>query len=221
MKILNWLKKSFCYEKAGRYIKKTNLDILDIGGGNVGAVRAKLHFPDCNYALVDIQDKNDHGAKNLNKIDQYFKINLQESGLILPEKQKFDLIVLSHIVEHLDNGLEVLYSASSYLKPGGVIIVEYPRFATSKYPSKFFKINFWDDKTHVRFYNLMDILNVFNKSGLKVLDFGIRRFWRKIIFSPLYILVSIMRDKKFSGHHLWDITAFSEYAIAYSESKDN
>lgn len=102
-------------------IGKTKIDfnskILDVGTGN-----GKLLFH-----LRDI------GFKNLRGIDPFLEEDINETSIEINKKslfdmdiEKFDLIILSHSLEHMANQQEILLKLSQLLSENGKIIINIP-----------------------------------------------------------------------------------------------
>ncbi|MHA1381687.1 MAG: class I SAM-dependent methyltransferase [Candidatus Helarchaeota archaeon] len=90
----------------------------------------------------------------------------------------FDLIICSHVIEHLTNPLNIFHEIFRILKFGGLFILETPSvlsvFIPSVLPNWFndsATINFFDDPTHIRPYtrkSLVRMANMANFSQIKV-----------------------------------------------------
>jgi len=80
-------------------------------------------------------------------------------------------------------------------------------------------LNFCDDDTHVRLYDLKEIANVLLESGLKVIKGGTRRNLVSIIVMPVRIIYHILKYRKIQGGDFWDISGFSEYIYAIKKRR--
>ena len=98
---------------------KKNFKILDFGSGFAQLSRA-LNLND-NLICIDFSNKANEYLINLG-IESY------SGGIEILEKIniKFDLIILSHVVEHFYNFNEELKKILSYLKEDGVTYIEVP-----------------------------------------------------------------------------------------------
>ena len=71
------------------------------------------------------------------------------------EDDQFDLVVASHIIEHVSNPIELFAECARVCKPGGYIYVEAPSERSLLLPGmpferdKFFSLSFYDDPTHL------------------------------------------------------------------------
>lgn len=71
-----------------------------------------------------------------------------------------DIIMISHVLEHIDNGVQLLSSAAGLLRPGGAIIVLTPNWKRQL-------TCFYDDPTHCRPYTRMSLDKVLRAAGLQ------------------------------------------------------
>lgn len=105
-----------------------NATVLDIGCG-MGQVESeliKLNWAGSVVAADAYDVCLNATAKNANVISS---LKISESDFDILAKvgdQKFDCIVMSHVLEHLHNPSEKLLQVISLLKPGGVAIVAVP-----------------------------------------------------------------------------------------------
>jgi SAM-dependent methyltransferase len=83
------------------------------------------------------------------------RADLNKEGIPFPDDM-FDFVVVSHIIEHLQNPLEFFADCLRVCKPGGIVYVESPSeralwIPGYPFPSKdrCYTISFFDDPTHV------------------------------------------------------------------------
>lgn len=127
-----------------------------------------------------------------------------EEFLKLPEVQneKFDIIFLSDVLEHMVNPGEVLTGLKHFLKPGGRFIMSIPNVAMYWVRWELL-CGRWDmqgggilDRTHLRFFTHKTMREMIDASGLKIEKerpsggylerFGRRKlfgFGRKVLFA--------------------------------------
>ncbi|MCJ8277318.1 MAG: class I SAM-dependent methyltransferase [Bdellovibrionales bacterium] len=162
----------------GRSIKKVlkplprSSKVLDVGCGYGDKIKQlqKLGFTD----FVGVE-KNPEIVKAMNDDGhKVFTLDQIEEGL---EKNSFDLLVLSHIIEHFDyQGLkDFIEFYLGYLKEGGTLLIVTPTLSST----------FYNDFDHVKPYNVQAINNVFQNEKmqvqfgsphrLKILDFYFRK----------------------------------------------
>lgn len=76
------------------------------------------------------------------------------------------------------------------------------------------KLNFYDDPTRKHVYQLHEIISVLKINGYKIIKYGYRKDYRRIITAPMTIPLSLIRDKEINGALLYDITGFANYVLA-------
>jgi SAM-dependent methyltransferase len=146
--------------------------ILDVGAStrNLGE-RIKKEHGDVTYKTLDIDRENEHDFYSFEEIDE-----------------KFDLIVLSEVIEHLEfmEGIELLRKLRDLLLPGGRIIVTTPN---THHPNIW-----WSDSDHKTPYRF-DVLG----GALTWVGFDVEnmyriyndQFLRRLV--RLYIMASVHR----------------------------
>ncbi len=120
--------------------KRSNLNILDIGCGQgcafqmLGAAGIKGHWTGLEIDPIRIRECQDLGYQQL-----ITDVDL-ESESIPGKPASFDLIIASHILEHLTNAEENVQHWYELLAPGGLLLIGVPmhlppiaRFSTAKY----------------------------------------------------------------------------------------
>jgi SAM-dependent methyltransferase len=203
----------FRYQILRRATRNATPRVLDLGCGPKHPYYVRLLFPQSVYTAVDRLPVDSFPERTRAAIDHYHRVDLATDGLGGLAEGSFDIIILSHILEHLLNGPEILDQASKRLAPDGLIYCEYPRFASTRMPSAYGTLNFWDDPTHVRLYSMMEILNVLNANRIRVEAFGVRRFWPRIAIMPVRVLHSLITEGRLKGGDLWDLFGFAEYVL--------
>lgn len=205
---------TFKFFKIRKYVnEKGKLKILDIGAGNHSASKTKELFLNCEYWGVDRCTDYANSAEDFHFMDKFCEMDLTQLEFdILPDSY-FDIIIMAHVIEHLSNGDEVLKRLSDKLAPNGIIYLEWPGIRSTKLPSKKGTLNFFDDETHIRIYDIKEIYNILLSKGLKFCEGGGRRSLRLILLMP----VKAIWDKWNRGYILastfWDLMGFAEYCI--------
>lgn len=146
-----YLKKYYIQKNINRVIK-----ILDVGAGygSIGLNLRKKFKPHLvEYNALEIDPK---AVKFLQK-------NLKPRRIfnnVTFIKGKYDLIILSHILEHIENPLYYLMTIKSKLTKGGILFIEIPNqdylFKTTNEP-------------HLIFFDTNAISYLLNRAGFKIL----------------------------------------------------
>lgn len=206
--------KPFRLVKISRYNKNDTLKILDVGAGSHSASIVKKWIPKCEYHGIDISRNYYNDANDLQLMDNFYEMDLTMLEFDSIPENYFDVMIMSHIIEHLYNGDEVIEMLISKLKSGGIIYIEYPSFRSTKLPSMKETLNFWDDPTHCRLYSLIEIYNLLMKNHFRIIEGGTRRQWINILFVPVKSLVQWLSKGYVRAGVMWDISGFAEYVIA-------
>jgi SAM-dependent methyltransferase len=141
--------------------------ILDIGcsfGATLSALQKK-GFVNLNALDLDGESINYLRQIGINsKVGSIFSENISEF------ENKFDLIILGHILEHLHEPRKAINNIKKWLKPKGKIYIECPDLYqysnTSGFPGFFAE---WE---HINHFSIISLMNLFNDFRLKGYDTG-------------------------------------------------
>jgi hypothetical protein len=171
-------------------------------------------FPRCVYHGVDIADPK---SEALGHIDQFFRLDLTTTDFAEIPNNFYDAILMSHVVEHIMNGEHVIQALTPKLKLHGVMYVEFPSVRSLGLPTGTGTLQFCDDETHVRVYEISEVANAMLSAGLTVVNAGTRRDWVRIALAPAAIPLQL-RTLIATGHlharGLWDILGFASFVLA-------
>jgi len=156
--------------------------ILDIGVANNSYSEFKAIYPNAIYHGLDYVD----AGTNFKSGDKFILEDLESENALSGFSEKYDLIVINHVLEHLNNGLYVFSKLCDLLNSGGVLYAEFPSIRTLRHNKSIFSYHFHDDETHKKLYKLEDLCNIAFERGLKVISCG-------PVSTPLKNLLSLPR----------------------------
>ncbi|MGN6494419.1 MAG: class I SAM-dependent methyltransferase [Agriterribacter sp.] len=188
--------------------------LLDVGAGNHSASKTKKLFPACEYHGIDLDKHFNNDESDFAVMKAFYEMDLTQLQFSAIPNGYFDFIRMTHIIEHLTNGDEVIAQLLPKLKPGGYIYIEYPGQKSTRLPSMHGTLNFYDDKTHVRIYSVKELTGLLTANGMKVLSGGTRRSIPFLLAMPLRITGNLVKGKKLQGNMFWDLLGFAEYVFA-------
>lgn len=161
-----------------------NANILDIGCG-YGYVISDLLDITKNITGIDYDSTSIENAKKRIQAKEVslFCIDVFEYLKDNPEK-KFDIIILSHLIEHIDNP-EVFLKKLSTKAP--LIYIEVPDFEATHlnlYRQAVHSNLNYTDADHVTEFDRKDLMEMISQAGLLVFAeeyrFGLMKFWCKV-----------------------------------------
>jgi len=192
--------------------KNKEFSLLDIGCGNHSASIAKALFKNCRYYGVDRENYN-NSDRDFSLMEQFYKVDLEHDSLGVIPDNTFDVIMLSHVIEHLSNGLTVIAKLLPKLKQGGIIYIEYPSVRSLNFPSMKGTLNFCDDPTHIRLYDIKEICNLLLENEFRIHKAGNLRDPLKILQFPALVLYHAMRGSLGAGV-FWYVVGFADFVYA-------
>ncbi|MCX6171132.1 MAG: class I SAM-dependent methyltransferase [Ignavibacteriales bacterium] len=196
------------------YSHKT-FSLLDVGCGNHSAQKAKQWFQNCKYYGIDKACCNNDNL-DFSLMEKYYEIDLENEIEKLDNipNNYFDVIICSHVIEHIPNGIEVINRLTKKIKVFGRIYIEFPSVKSLSLPSMQDTLHFCDDPTHVRIYSIQELANELLKNNFGIIKAATRRDLKRIIFTPLVLILDWWKTRRLVAYGLWDILGFADYIYA-------
>ena len=166
-----------------RSILKNKIKILDIGLDNFSIDRVNRLYQNIQeYHGVDVCDISDENKKKIDPLD------VLEDGY-------YDLVIMNHVVEHLEKGLYVIDQLSNKVKQGGVLFVEFPNVnSLNKHNS--YTYNFHCDTTHKRIYTVESIANILLANDFEIVSAGYSKPPWKYIYAIPNMLLNFVKGNE-------------------------
>ena len=194
--------------------KSGGKNVLEVGVGNDSPVQFFRYHNDYIYDGIDKSGDYNLSPESIMLMNEFYILDLETDDLNAIQNNYYDYLVISHVIEHINNGEEIIEKLIMKLKKGGVIYIEYPSVKSEKFPSMKGTLNFYDDPTHKRFYDINILLKILTKAGFEILRSGIKRDFFRIIGLPYMIVKSIFLHGYIRGSVFWDLLGFAEYIVA-------
>lgn len=211
-----WFNRPFYLDKVIGYLPAKDVSVLDVGCGTHSASIIKKFLPHAKYYGLDKDTSYLISEKDLSLMEKFYEIDLNNTeALTQIPGNFFDIVFMNHVLEHIPNGEDVILNILPKVKTGGKVYIEFPSLHSDKLPSiGKGTLNFYDDPTHIRIYNYKDVSSLLNKNGFEIINHGIRRGWKRILFLPVYLLRSIISGEPIKSSHFYDITGFASFIFA-------
>jgi SAM-dependent methyltransferase len=195
-----------------------NGNVLDIGSGSGGLQFWKgyllPHRKDTKMTAVDL-----HKGEFFDRYEHYVLQNLDEKPLPFA-KDSFDSIMLSHLIEHVQDWKTLLAQCIKILKKEGVIYIETPSKHTLTLPSKKYyvekgfpctTINFFDDNTHVEPTDLDEVSRYGKELGFMVVEGG---YCKNVYLENMLLSYGYEHnDIEVCQYGIWSKLLFSSYIV--------
>lgn len=147
--------------------------LLDVGCGS-GGLSIILKEKGIEAVGVEKDEKLCSLAKE--KLDAVILGDIENLELNYPEGY-FDCIMYADILEHLIEPLNILEKHKVYLQKDGYVIASIPNMKYYKIILRLIFSGTWDysdagilDRTHVRFFGLINIIELFEKAGYEIVE---------------------------------------------------
>ena len=170
-----------------KHLKKSHKSFIDLGGGVGGWIKYLINQLPLDFKEIALGDSSDIALMEAKKLlpnnISFYQIDLKTNHW----KEKWDVIFLFDVIEHLPDDQTILNRIFEALKPNGILIVSAPAL---KY--------FWsyNDELakHLRRYNISDYKRLASLTGFNLIDSRYFMFF----LSPLYLLSRKFKPKTLS-----------------------
>jgi len=172
---------SFDVERRSKFIRKLitkNHKILEIGSGD-GFFLEKMHDYGYNITGIEISKQRRKRAKKITKtriLDQDFSEGIKDLD-------KFDLIVLFHVLEHILEPKIFLKNISKLMNSKGKIVVEVPNYNDFQITINESYKNWQHQRAHIHYFTPKILKKIFRESGFNVNIKGVQRYSIENMFS--------------------------------------
>lgn len=208
-------KRAFLHKFNGK------ISILDVGCGNESVNVVKSLLPESYYVGLDVHDYN-LSEKSKKHIDQYIITTPDKfHDEILKNKNKFDLVLSNHNLEHCNHREQTLDAMISSIKDDGFIHLSFPSEKSTTFPSRRGTLNYFDDKTHKYGPPNYDvILDELNKNNFEII-YSTKHYRPRMLYILGMIIEPISKITKRVYKGTWEFFGFESIIIAKKKSPIN
>jgi len=135
--------------------------ILEIGcaTGELAATARKGLSP-ARYEAIELSPAGQQAIHQLDQLHTKPLPMLLEEGSIDPG---FDVILMSHVLEHIEDPAAELHAMHAVLKPHGTIFIEVPNMSGHR------KLPIDDNRSHLHFFTTSSLARLLAQEGLEVI----------------------------------------------------
>jgi len=134
----------------------------------------------------------------------------------------FDLVIATHILEHMKDPLGFFSECIRVLKPGGVLYIETPSERSLILPgmfieyNKFYSLSFYDDPTHFgRPWSPQSLYRLTKYFSCEPIEVGRFKSWKiRLLFPIIFIYGLIFRKGNYIEKALWESVGWVTFLIA-------
>ena len=153
-----------------------NKRVLEIGAGPGSITKHLVQAGDCEVTALEID--NDAIKKLSQYTNKIYPADLNEGSWpkLLVEDSPFEVIVAGDVLEHLYDPWNTLSLMKDLLTTEGYIVISLPHVGHNAIVacllSEDFQYRDWGllDRTHIRFFGLKNMQQLFDDAGLKIID---------------------------------------------------
>lgn len=186
--------------------------ILDLGCGDGSPQVFAAAFPTSSYIGVDHDGDRDPRADSA-ETARFISADLETTTLDEVADASVDLVVATHVLEHLKRGCNLIDTVARKLRPGGFLFVIYPTPDSVHFPSMRGTLNFYDHPEHVTVVTPEELVAHVRSAGLSILSEGVSRNPVAIAIMPARVILTAPFGA-LSASAFWDIYGFERYLIA-------
>jgi len=206
MNKLYHLGRSYMLKKKHGMVRKASKGkkLLDIGTGT-GYFPGYMKKKGYQVSGVEIDPK----AREFAKKEFGFPVYSPEDFLKNEIKDKFDVITLWHVLEHLDNFDLYIQRMMEHLEPGGSLVIALPN--CSAFDARHYKESWagYDVPRHLWHFTPSTLTLLAEKYGLKI------TIMKRLILDPFY---NAMLSEKYKGNKFYMVSGLVTGKLAYIES---
>lgn len=97
--------------------------MLDAGAGNHLVAKTKEFYVNCKYFGIDKCCDYDNNVEDIKLMDQFYEMDLEELEFDEIPNNYFDIIIVTHVIEHLKNGDKVIEKLLDKLAENGSVFL--------------------------------------------------------------------------------------------------
>jgi len=154
-----------------------NKEVLEIGAGPGSISKPLVELNCCKLTALELDEKSVRILEGF--CERVVQFDLNDPDWVAQfEGKQFERVVIADVLEHLVDPWFALRQASSLLTDTGSVVVSLPHAGHAAILACLVSNNFeyhdWGllDRTHIRFFGIQNIQDLFDQADLKILEFA-------------------------------------------------
>ncbi len=156
--------------------------VLDLGC-STGVISNYISEAANKVVGIDLNRKSIEKAKSTFKRNNLTFVCDEAESFLSGCEEKFDVLILSHIIEHIDNPLEFLNRFKNQFNLIYIEVPDFDRYYLNRYRVELSNSLIYSDSDHVSEFDRKDLQHLLNQSGLSIIKeeykYGVQKIWCK------------------------------------------
>ncbi len=163
--MLGWI------ERAKTRTKKRPLNVVEVGCGDGVNLYRLSKAMDCRFFGYDYNELRLERARKLVPTAEFAAIDLAKHPAC-PVESGAEVLIFSHVIEHIDDDTGALRHLRQWLAPGGVLLLLTPNEGcmSTRFDYRFVNPQLPAQTDHVHFYNRRSLRRLVSDAGFNILE---------------------------------------------------
>jgi 2-polyprenyl-3-methyl-5-hydroxy-6-metoxy-1,4-benzoquinol methylase len=150
--------------------------VLEIGCGPGSITKLLAQQGQCRVTGLELDPEAIKKVTPYCDVVMQADLNSEEWPRLLDGAERFDVVVAADVLEHLYNPWITLQRMKQFISQDGYLVISLPHVGHAAVASCLITGNFeyrdWGllDRTHIRFFGLKNIEDLFSQAGLKIIE---------------------------------------------------
>ena len=159
--------KSYQYrERVEEFIQGENLEVCEIGCGNGHNL---VKFQNKGYAVWGVEPDADARKVALKSLNNVFNGTIDDLPKAITDK-KFDVVLMSHVLEHFIDINVAIENAKNLLKDNGILVIEVPNSKAKSFDTYLEESPISDIPRHLNFFTPKSLRKLLQDHNMEIID---------------------------------------------------
>lgn len=156
----------YCRDNVEPFVEGDNLEICEIGCGNGYNL---LKFKNKGYKIWGVEPDEKARKVALKSLVNVFDGTVDNLPQAITEK-KFDVVLMSHVLEHFIDINTAIVNAKNLLKDNGILVIEVPNCNAKGFDTYLEEWPISDVPRHLNFFTSKSLKKLLQQNNLEIID---------------------------------------------------